>query len=75
MVKILPSIPEILACFTHTQSRILSRGMVFVILSKNEEPHYLVLKMKKAMKMLLKSPRFWVYLQKKKRTPFFGSQN
>jgi len=23
------------------------------------------------MKMLLKSPRFWVYLQKKKRTPFY----
>jgi len=75
MVKILPTIPEILACFTHTQSRMLSRGIVFAILSKNEEPHYLVLKMKNTMKMLLKSPRFWVYLQKRKEHHFFGSQN
>jgi hypothetical protein len=50
----------------------LSRGIVFVILSKNEEPHYLVLKMKSAMKMLLKSPRFWIYFQKKKNTILLG---
>jgi len=75
LVKNLPSIPEILACFTHTQSRMLSRGIVFVILSKNEEHHYLVLKMKNTMKMLLKSPRFWVYLQKKEEHHFIGSQN
>jgi len=49
----------------------LSRGIVFVILSKNEEPHYLVLKLKNTMKMLLKSPRFWVIPPKKKRTPFY----
>jgi len=70
MVKI---IPEILACFT--QTRILSRGIVFVILSKNEGHHYLVLKMKNTMKMLLKSPRFWVYLQKRQEHHFIGSQN
>jgi len=52
----------------------LSRGIVFVILSKNEEPHYLVLKMKNTMKMLLKSSRFWVYLQKRKEHHFIGSQ-
>jgi hypothetical protein len=50
----------------------LSRRIVFVILSKNEEHHYLVLKMKNTMKMLLKSPRFWVYLQKKKITILLG---
>jgi len=50
----------------------LSRGIVFVILSKNEEHHYLVLKMKNTMKMLLKFPRFWVYLQKRKEHHFLG---
>jgi len=70
MVKILPPIPEILACFTHIQSRMLSRGIVFVILSKNEEPHYLILKMKNAMKMLLNSLDFG-YTSKKRRTPFY----
>jgi len=53
----------------------LSRGIVFVILSINEEFHYLVLKMKNPMKMMLKSPRFWVYLQKRKEHHFIGSQN
>jgi hypothetical protein len=50
----------------------LSRGIVFVILSKNEEHHYLVLKMKNPMKIMLKSPRFWTYLQKRKEYHFLG---
>jgi hypothetical protein len=49
----------------------LSRGIVFVILSKNEEPHYLDLKIKKSNKKMPKTLRFWVYLQRKKRTPFY----
>jgi len=44
----------------------------FVIISKNEEPHYLVLKMKNAMKMLLNSLDFGYTSKKRKEHHFLG---
>jgi hypothetical protein len=60
--------------YPYPNTNVIKR-IVFVILSKNEEPHYLVLKMKNPMKIMLKSPRFWTYLQKRKEHHFIGSQN
>jgi hypothetical protein len=45
----------------------------WVYLKKRRTPFFGI-KMKNTMKMLLKSPRFWVYLQKKKNTILLGLQ-